>query len=163
MEKRDLVRLALQSMATNGERLQAEQLLDAAGAKTLDDLGDEQLAEVYGTLEKSHAGWLRSLTLPAPPADRRPSADDILQAATQHMRDRAAQRDLPDGERSMRRCVEAFNALTGHTLDEREGWLFMAVLKAARSCANPGKPSRDDYEDGAAYFGLAGEAALRDN
>ena len=109
--------------------------------------------QLYQTPATSHPCLLR----PPPPG-----ADDILQAAAQHMQDRAAQRDLPGGERSMRRCVEAFNALTGHTLDEREGWLFMAVLKAARSCANPGKPSRDDYEDGAAYFGLAGEAALRD-
>lgn len=112
-----------------------------------DGLAVEEVGLVTGVAEKS------------PPAVH---AYDILTAAGQHMQDRASQRDLPDGERSMRRCVEAFNALTGHNLDEREGWMFMAVLKAARSCANPHKPNRDDFEDGAAYFGLAGEAALRE-
>src|SRR5690606_4743070 len=62
-----------------------------------------------------------------------PTAPDILQRAAQHMQDRAAARDQPGGERSMRRTVDAFNALTGHALSERDGWLFMAVLKMARA------------------------------
>ena len=37
--------------------------------------------------------------------------------------------------------------------------LFMAILKAARATAGGHNP--DDYEDGAAYFALAGEAAAR--
>lgn len=57
----------------------------------------------------------------------------------------------------MKRAVDAFNALTGHKLTEREGWLFMVALKAARATAGAHNP--DDYEDGAAYFALAGEAA----
>lgn len=88
------------------------------------------------------------------------AAPDILNRACQHMVDRAAARDQAEGERSMARTVAAFNALTGHTLSERDGWVFMAVLKAARACTTPtGVP--DDYEDGAAYFALAGEAADR--
>jgi hypothetical protein len=51
----------------------------------------------------------------------------------------------------------AFNALTGHELSERDGWLFMVMLKAARATAGGHNP--DDYEDGAAYFALAGESA----
>lgn len=85
-------------------------------------------------------------------------APEILQRAAQHMSDRAASREQPDGERSMRRTVDAFNALTGHRLTERDGWLFMAVLKAARAC-NTAAGMPDDYEDGAAYFALAGESA----
>lgn len=85
-------------------------------------------------------------------------APEILDRAAQHMRDRAASRDQPDGERSMLRTVNAFNALTGATLSERDGWLFMVVLKAARACSTP-TGLADDYEDGAAYFGLAGESA----
>jgi len=85
-------------------------------------------------------------------------AAEILTRAAGHMRDRAASRDQPAGERSMARTVAAFNALTGHTLSERDGWVFMIALKAARACSTPaGLP--DDYEDGAAYFALAGESA----
>lgn len=86
------------------------------------------------------------------------TAPQILNRAAEHMNARAAARDLPEGERSMARAVGAFNFLTGHTLSVRDGWLFMATLKAARACTTPtGLP--DDYEDGAAYFALAGEAA----
>lgn len=83
-------------------------------------------------------------------------APDILKAAAGHLEARAASRDTV-AERSMARTVTAFNALTGHALSERDGWLFMATLKAARACTTPtGIP--DDYEDGAAYFALAGES-----
>lgn len=85
------------------------------------------------------------------------NAPDILTRAAQHIADRAASRDQPQGERSMARAVGAFNALTGHTLSERDGWLFMVALKAARATAGAHNP--DDYEDGAAYFALAGESA----
>ena len=85
------------------------------------------------------------------------NASDILKRAAQHMEDRAAARDKPEGERSMARTVTAFNALTGHSLSERDGWLFMAVLKAARACSTASGVA-DDYEDGAAYFALAGES-----
>lgn len=84
------------------------------------------------------------------------TAPEILAAAAQCISDRAATRDLP-AERSMARTVRAFNTLTGHTLTEREGWLFMAILKAARATAGSHNP--DDYIDGAAYFALAGESA----
>lgn len=71
------------------------------------------------------------------------------------MKDRAAQRDNEDGERSMKACVDAFNAMFGHNLTETQGWQFMVLLKMARS---RNKFNSDDYEDGAAYTGLAGEA-----
>lgn len=88
-------------------------------------------------------------------------APEILKRAAQHIEERAALRDQPGGERSMRATVEAFNAIEGIKLTERQGWLFMALLKAARS-AN-GNHVFDDYEDGAAYFALAGEAAGKSN
>lgn len=84
------------------------------------------------------------------------TAPEILAAAAQCISDRAATRDLP-AERSMARNVRAFNVLTGHTLTERDGWLFMVTLKAARATAGSHNP--DDYIDGAAYFALAGESA----
>lgn len=84
------------------------------------------------------------------------TAPDILQRAAAHIADRAATRDLPQGERSMARTVAAFTALTGKSLTEAEGWLFMVCLKAARATAGGYNP--DDAEDGAAYFALFGEA-----
>ena len=90
------------------------------------------------------------------------NADQILQAASGHMKDRAATYDKPDGERSMAATVEAFRAVTGDGLmnTEERGWLFMGLLKAVRS--QQGAYRADCYEDGAAYVALAGEAAARE-
>ena len=85
------------------------------------------------------------------------TAHEILQAAQQHMDDRARTYDKPEGERSMSATVEAFSAITGVDMTEEQGWLFMALLKAVRS--QQGDYRADSYEDGAAYFALAGEAA----
>ena len=57
----------------------------------------------------------------------------------------------------MARTVRTFNALTGHTLDEHDGWIFMALLKFAR--AYGGAFHADDYIDAASYAALAGECA----
>lgn len=75
------------------------------------------------------------------------------------MKDRAATYDKPEGERSMGATVEAFRAVTGIRVTQEQGWLFMALLKAVRS--QQGDYRADSYEDGAAYFALAGEAAAR--
>ena len=83
------------------------------------------------------------------------SAQDILDAAAKHIAQRADSRDCAGGERSMGRAVQAFNAITGHGLTERDGWLFRVMRKASRATA--GRHNLDDYEDGAAYFALAGE------
>ncbi|WP_226649310.1 DUF6378 domain-containing protein [Microbulbifer variabilis] len=91
------------------------------------------------------------------PADY--SAHAFLEKGVHHMRHRAEQRDSENGERSMAKTVNAFNALYGNHLTEEEGWMFMVLLKQAR--ASSGLFVADDYEDGAAYFGLAGEAAAK--
>jgi hypothetical protein len=88
------------------------------------------------------------------------AAPAILRNAAQAIDDRAALRDCPAGERSMARCVAAFNALTGHTLSETEGWHFMSILKLARATA--GGHHLDDHTDHAAYAALAGESAERE-
>lgn len=84
-------------------------------------------------------------------------APQFLQSGLDAMKQRAATYDKPEGERSMGATVEAFKAITGHAITEEQGWLFMAILKAVRS--QQGNYSADSYVDGAAYFGLAGEAA----
>ena len=83
----------------------------------------------------------------------------ILAAAADHMVDRAKFYDQPKGERSMAPTVAAFNAITGLQLSEEQGWLFMELLKCVRAEHNGYRP--DNYEDGAAYVALKGEAAAR--
>ena len=87
------------------------------------------------------------------------TANSILNAAAQHMQDRASPYDKPQGERSMAATVDAFSATTGIELTEEQGWHFMALLKLVRS--QQGDLRLDSYEDGAAYFALAGEAAAK--
>ena len=88
------------------------------------------------------------------------TAANILQNALGHMQDRAATYDKPDGERSMGATVDAFKAVTGVLMTEEQGWLFMSLLKAVRS--QQGAYRADSYEDGAAYFALAGESAAKE-
>jgi len=91
------------------------------------------------------------------PAAPRSAAHEFLERGVSHMCDRAVQRDSEAGERSMARAVAAFNAQEGTNLTEAQGWRFMIQLKYAR--AVNGVFVADDYEDMAAYAGLAGEAA----
>jgi hypothetical protein len=70
---------------------------------------------------------------------------------------RGTERDQPDGERTIPRCVTAFNAITGHKLSNTDGWLFMSILKQCRSVQ--GKYKYDDYRDGVGYAALRAEEA----
>lgn len=90
------------------------------------------------------------------------NAHQFLEQARAEMADRAKTYDKggSGGERSMAAAVEAFGAITGHELTTTQGWLFMAVLKMVRS--QQGGFRADNFVDGAAYFGLAGEAARED-
>lgn len=94
-------------------------------------------------------------TMPAPP--RGSDVRVILKAALGHIEDRAAERDVKT-ERSMKKCVLAFNAMFDKDLTEEEGWRFMELLKMSRSTTSD---NPDHYEDGAAYAGFAGEAAYQ--
>ena len=85
------------------------------------------------------------------------NATEILSKAAQHMAERAATYDKPEGERSMGRAVEAFNAITGRDLSESEGWLLLQVLKSVRLFTRPGYHA-DSAEDGVAYAALVAEA-----
>ncbi len=87
------------------------------------------------------------------------NAVDLLDKAAGHMRDRAATYDKPEGERSMGRTVQAFNAITGRDLSESEGWLLLAVLKMVRD-RQRATGHQDSCEDLVAYGALYGEARL---
>ncbi len=96
------------------------------------------------------------------------TADAILSAAAATIAARGAQRDSRTSadrpqERSMAATVAAFNVVEGTQLTERQGWIFMQVLKMVRGAttARNGLHNDDDALDGAAYAALAGEAAAR--
>ena len=92
---------------------------------------------------------------PSPVPD--PMAAELLGRAARHMHDRASTYDKPEGERSMGRAVQAFNAITGRDLTESEGWLFMAMLKAVRGFTRESYHA-DSFEDLIAYTALLAEA-----
>lgn len=87
-----------------------------------------------------------------------PLATDFTLRAGRLLSERAGERDKPDGERSMARCVESFNSMTGHNLSEEDGWQFMVFLKFARM--QGGAYKSDDYEDAVAYSALMAESAV---
>ena len=88
-----------------------------------------------------------------------PTANHFIEAALNHLGNRAATYDKPTGERSMERTVKVFAALTDIQLTEEQGWIFMEALKQVRSLQ--GKFKADNYEDLAGYAALRGEAAAR--
>lgn len=96
--------------------------------------------------------------LPAEKPDPYPvKAAELLGRAAMHMHDRSATYDKPEGERSMGRAVEAFNAITGHKLSESEGWLLLQVLKDVRLFTRS-EYHADSAEDCIAYAALKAEA-----
>jgi len=70
---------------------------------------------------------------------------------------RGEERDQPEGERTIPRCVTAFNSITDHKLSNEDGWLFMQILKMCRSMQ--GSYNYDDYRDGVGYATLRAEEA----
>jgi hypothetical protein len=91
---------------------------------------------------------------PLPPET---SAAALLDEAKRTMQERAREYDQPGGERNMAATVAAFNAITGHSLQESEGWLFMEVLKARRDFSTP-HGHADSQRDRIAYAALGAEA-----
>lgn len=72
------------------------------------------------------------------------------------LRERGEQRDSLNGERSMGKMVETFNALCDADVTEIGGWMFMVILKLTRM--QRGKFNEDDYLDAINYIALAAEA-----
>lgn len=118
---------------------------------------DSHLADAMGTPTPQEDEAIKALESKA--STQRVTAHSIINAAAHHMQERASTYDKPQGERSMAATVDAFRATTGIELTEEQGWHFMALLKLVRS--QQGDLRLDSYEDGAAYFALAGEAAAK--
>lgn len=91
------------------------------------------------------------------PIQNEPVAATLLRRAAEIMEERGRQYDKPDGERSMGKCVAAFNLITGQSLSEAEGWLLMQLLKDVRQWQRPGYHA-DSAEDCIAYAALKAEA-----
>jgi|SRR5690554_540234 len=94
-----------------------------------------------------------------PAAEFKRTAPEFLRQAEQLMIERGKQYDQPDGERSMGRAIEAFNAVTGKDLSEPDGWLLMSLLKRVRQYS--GGYHKDSAEDAVAYAALEAEALER--
>lgn len=86
-----------------------------------------------------------------------PPAPAMLHKAAELMEERGRQYDQPEGERSMGRCIKAFNAITGRDVTEAEGWLLMQILKDVRQWSRK-EYHRDSAEDCIAYAALKAEA-----
>jgi hypothetical protein len=89
-------------------------------------------------------------------------ASELLKKAAQLMDERGKQYDKPEGERSMGKCVAAFNVITEKNLTEAEGWLLLQILKDVRLWQRPGY-HQDSAEDCIAYAALKAEAKQNDH
>ena len=87
-------------------------------------------------------------------------ATDFLSKALTLLEERGKDYDQPQGERSMGKTVQAFNAITGHTLKESEGWLLLQLLKDVRQWSNPDSYHADSAEDCISYAALKAEALI---
>ena len=87
-------------------------------------------------------------------------ATDFLSKALILLEERGKDYDQPQGERSMGKTVQAFNAITGHTLKESEGWLLLQLLKDVRQWSNPNSYHADSAEDCISYAALKAEALI---
>lgn len=85
----------------------------------------------------------------------------ILNEVKDAVNERGQERDLPDGERTIPRCVKAFNAICGHNLTNEQGWIFMQLLKICRM--SQGSFKRDDYIDNLGYGVLLAEEAFQNS
>lgn len=100
-----------------------------------------------------------SSAAPKPPAAS--TAPDLLRRAAEIMDERGREYEAAAGERSMGKVVKALNAVLGReVMTERDGWIFMVLLKYVRASANTKVPHADSYHDAIAYAALAGESAL---
>lgn len=89
------------------------------------------------------------------------TATQYLQRAHETMIERGQTYDseAKDGaqERSMAKCVQAFNAITGQEITESQGWMFMALLKLVRQHSG-GYRHADSALDLVAYAALFAES-----
>lgn len=87
---------------------------------------------------------------------------ELLREAAADIHKKAGLSAGQTGDKLMVRAINSFNAMTGHNLSEREGYVFMSLLKMAKTQVaedNAEEAAQADYISTAAYVALAGEAA----
>ena len=89
----------------------------------------------------------------------------VLAQAAESIERHAEARDIPattctPQQRAMASAVNAFNAIEGTSLDERQGNMLLVMLQAAyaRNAAANGVPRAHDYKNAAAGLAMAGES-----
>ena len=87
-------------------------------------------------------------------------AIEYLSEAASIQQDRGNVYEAKEQERSMAKIVASFNTITGNQLTEREGWLFMVMLKAVRAMAKADHHD-DSWLDFVSYAALAAECSSR--
>lgn len=122
--------------------------------------------EICGNLYWDHngsGGDILAYRVVSKPKAEQPknTAQSILRRAADLIEQRAEQRDQPNGEKSMAKTVQAFNAIYGTSLTEVQGWHFMELLKMVRSAYGVYVP--DDFEDKVAYAALAAECQSQES
>lgn len=80
----------------------------------------------------------------------------ILDSATCSLKNNAALRDTPKGERSAARAAAILTAWTGQKHVEEDVWRTLLAVKMAREIQ--GQFHQDDYVDMAGYSSLLGES-----
>lgn len=85
-------------------------------------------------------------------------APALLRIAAETLAERGKDYDKPEGERSMKATVAVFNASTGNSLTESEGWAFMCSLKMVRAFTGD-KLHADSMLGLIAYSALMAESA----
>lgn len=85
-------------------------------------------------------------------------AEQFLRNGADVLAERGKEYDKPEGERSMQRCVSAFEIITGKRITEAEGWLFMQILKDVRQWQKPDRYHEDSAVDCVNYAALKAEA-----
>ncbi|WP_268623915.1 DUF6378 domain-containing protein [Paenibacillus alvei] len=166
VEKGELMLVVKPCLCSGEDMLKVNDVLECCGAYMGSGYYGEKLTQF---LDRSEYKVL------VPAADDKPTQDvadepkqepvtpyGVLEAARKHMLDRAATYDSPDGERSMKATVQAFNAIHGTELTEAQGWTFMTLLKLVRTAQREAYHA-DSYEDAAAYVGLAAEAKAKES
>jgi len=124
--------------------------------------GQGDFEYVKDELENSLSGVtnLMSIDTGNNPIIKTMQATDFLSKALTLLEERGKDYDQPQGERSMGKTVQAFNAITGHTLKESEGWLLLQLLKDVRQWGNPDSYHADSAEDCISYAALKAEALI---
>lgn len=95
------------------------------------------------------------------PLDVNRTAEQINEAAMEHIIERGKTYDSEAGERSAAKTAQAFNAITGHNISESEVFLLLQILKDVRQWSKS-KYHQDSAEDSISYAVLKAESLERE-